>query len=177
MSGARRAFKGVGYQSNADIPPSMMMSRAVYIAQAISDPPWTARQPFTEPHGPDDGFRCPVKQVYFGLSFPEIPMTTPGVRGYESPEAGVDLHDLISRSGPPAVEPRRLRRSVLQWHPASSALGYQPPNEFERGLASGPPSDADRMPFFSLHRNQNREKSPRGRTTINPKCANAKLSQ
>lgn len=39
MSGARRAFKGVGYQSNADIPPSMMMSRAVYIAQAISDPP------------------------------------------------------------------------------------------------------------------------------------------
>ena len=29
-----------------------------------------------------------------------------------------------------------------------SALGYQPPNEFERGLASGPPSDAARMQFF-----------------------------
>ncbi len=29
-----------------------------------------------------------------------------------------------------------------------SALGYQPPNEFERGLASGPPSGAARMPFF-----------------------------
>ena len=29
-----------------------------------------------------------------------------------------------------------------------SALGYQPPNEFERGLASGPPSGAARMQFF-----------------------------
>jgi len=29
-----------------------------------------------------------------------------------------------------------------------SALGYQPPNEFERGLASGLPSDAARMQFF-----------------------------
>ena len=30
-----------------------------------------------------------------------------------------------------------------------SALGYQPPNEFERGLASGPPPDAACMQFFS----------------------------
>jgi transposase InsO family protein len=29
-----------------------------------------------------------------------------------------------------------------------SALGYRPPNEFERGLASGPPSGAARMQFF-----------------------------
>ena len=29
-----------------------------------------------------------------------------------------------------------------------SALGYQPPDEFERGLASGPPSGAARMQFF-----------------------------
>ncbi|MCE7975610.1 MAG: IS3 family transposase [Nitrospira sp. NTP1] len=29
-----------------------------------------------------------------------------------------------------------------------SALGYQPPNEFERELASGPPSTAARMQFF-----------------------------
>ena len=29
-----------------------------------------------------------------------------------------------------------------------SSLGYQPPNEFERGLASGPPSGAARMQFF-----------------------------
>ena len=29
-----------------------------------------------------------------------------------------------------------------------SALGYQPPNEFERGLASRPPSGAARMQFF-----------------------------
>lgn len=140
MSGARRAFKGVGYQSNADIPPSMMMSRAVYIAQAISDPPWTARQPFTEPHGPDDGFRCPVKQIYFGLSFPEIPMTTPVVRVYESPEAGGDLHDLISRSGPPAVEPRRLHRSVLQWHPGHSATSHR------TSLSAGSRPGRHRMP-------------------------------
>ena len=31
------------------------------------------------------------------------------------------------------------------------ALGYQPPNEFERELASGPPSGAVRMPFFQAH--------------------------
>ena len=30
-----------------------------------------------------------------------------------------------------------------------SSLGYRPPNEFERGLASGPPSDAARMQFFT----------------------------
>ena len=58
-----------------------------------------------------------------------------------------------------------------------SALGYQPPNEFERGLASGPPSGAARMPFSGRHRKQNREQSRRGRTAINPKCANANLSQ
>ena len=29
-----------------------------------------------------------------------------------------------------------------------SALGYQPPDEFERGLASGPPAGAARIQFF-----------------------------
>lgn len=58
-----------------------------------------------------------------------------------------------------------------------SALGYQPPNEFERGLASGPPSGAAHMQFFRPAQNQNRERDRRRRKALNPKCANAKLSQ
>jgi hypothetical protein len=57
-----------------------------------------------------------------------------------------------------------------------SALGYQPPNEFERGLASGRRRVPPACSFFGLHRNQHREKAGRGRTAIHPKCANANLS-
>lgn len=59
-------------------------------------------------------------------------------------------------------------------HPAS-AIGHRTSLS-----ASSPPGRSRVRPacsFFGLHRNQDREKSRKGRTAINPKCANAKLSQ
>jgi len=58
-----------------------------------------------------------------------------------------------------------------------SALGYQPPNEFERRLASGPPSGAARMHFFRPAEEAKLGGTPWKREAINLQCANANLSQ
>jgi hypothetical protein len=57
------------------------------------------------------------------------------------------------------------------------ALGYQPPNEFERGLGTGTPSGAACMQFFRPAQDQNREEHRKARKALTPKCANANLSQ
>jgi len=65
-----------------------------------------------------------------------------------------NLFDRVSQSGPSAVEPRRLHRWYYTGTRLHSALGCQPLNEFDRGLASGLPSGAVRMLVLGLHKNQ-----------------------
>ena len=64
------------------------------------------------------------------------------------------------------MAPGFIRRSATS-HRTSLSAGLRP------GRRRVPPA----CRFLGLHRNQNREKSRSGRTSINPKCANGKLSQ
>jgi transposase InsO family protein len=61
-----------------------------------------------------------------------------------------------------------------------SALGYRPPDEFERGLTSDSPPRAASMQFFRPVEESTPEGTlllGKGSKSINPKCAKAKLSQ